>query len=51
MAIRECLTEVDLDNVTKKQLKALAEQKLQCQLSGDKKAFLDFEIDRQLAEM
>ncbi|KAK4506134.1 hypothetical protein PRZ48_004099 [Zasmidium cellare] len=51
MAIRECLTEVDLDNVTKKQLKALAEQKLQCQLNGDKKAFLDFEIDRQLAEM
>lgn len=51
MAIRECLTEVDMDSVTKKQLKALAEQKLQCQLTGEKKAFLDFEIDRQLSEM
>lgn len=50
-AIRECLHEVDLDNVTKKQLKALAEQKLQCQLSGDKKAFLDSQIDLELANM
>ena len=50
-AVGECLNEVDMDSVTKKQLKALAEQKLQCQLSGDKKSFLDFEIDRQLAMM
>lgn len=50
-AIRECLHEVDLDNVTKKQLKALAEQKLQCQLSGEKKAFLDAQIDYELANM
>ena len=50
-AIRECLNEVDLDNVTKKQLKALAEQKLQCQLSPDKRAFLDAQIDFELANM
>ncbi|CAK4032150.1 glycosyltransferase family 2 [Lecanosticta acicola] len=50
-AVSECLNEVDMDSVTKKQLKALAEQKLQCQLGGDKKSFLDFEIDRQLAMM
>ena len=51
LAIRECLGEVDLDNVTKKQLKALAEQKLQCQLSGEKRAFLDSQIDFELANM
>lgn len=50
-AVRDCLREVDLDTVTKKQLKALAEQKLQSQLDGPKKAWLDSEIDRQLAEM
>lgn len=50
-AIRECLSEVDLDNVTKKQLKALAEQKLQCQLVGEKRAFLDAQIDFELANM
>ena len=50
-AIRECLSEVDLDNVTKKQLKALTEQKLQCQLVGDKRAFLDSQIDFELANM
>jgi chitin synthase len=51
MAIRECLNEVDLDTVTKKQLKALTEQKLQCQLPGDKRAFLDSQIDFELANM
>lgn len=50
-AIRECLAEVDLDSVTKKQLKALTEQKLQCQLQGDKRAFLDAQIDLELANM
>ncbi|KAI5359037.1 Putative cytochrome b5-like heme/steroid binding domain, myosin head, motor domain, chitin synthase [Septoria linicola] len=49
MAVRECLSEVDMDSVTKKQLKALAEQKLQCQLVGDKRAFLDQQIDVELA--
>jgi len=51
LAIRECLGEVDLDNVTKKQLKALAEQKLQCQLPPEKRAFLDSQIDFELANM
>lgn len=51
MAIRECLGEVDLDNVTKKQLKALAEQKLQCQLVGERRQFLDGQIDFELASM
>ena len=50
-AIRECLAEVDLDTVTKKQLKALAEQKLQCQLTGDRRTFLDSQIDFELANM
>ena len=50
-AIRECLREVDLDNVTKKQLKALAEQRLQTQLVGERKAFLDERIDFELANM
>ena len=50
-AIRECLAEVDLDTVTKKQLKALAEQKLQCQLVGDRRTFLDSQIDFELANM
>ena len=50
-AIRECLGEVDLDNVTKKQVKALVEQKLQCQLQGAKRAFLDQQIDVELANM
>ena len=50
-AIRECLGEVDLDNVTKKQLKALAEQKLQCQLVGERRQFLDGQIDFELASM
>jgi chitin synthase len=51
LLLRECLAEVDLDTVTKKQLKALAEQKLQCQLAGDKRAFLDHQIDFELANM
>lgn len=50
-AIQQCLAEVDLDSVTKKQLKALTEQRLQCQLQGDKKAFLDSQIDHELANM
>lgn len=50
-AVAECLREVDLDTVTKKQLKALAEQKLSTQLDPVKRAFLDGEIDRQLADM
>jgi len=51
LAIRECLGEVDLDSVTKKGLKALAEGKLQVQLVGERRAFLDAQIDVELAEM
>ena len=50
-AIRDCLREVDMDSVTKKQLKALTEQRLQSQLSGEKRAFLDSQIDFELANM
>jgi chitin synthase len=51
MAVRECLQEVNLDDVTKKQLKALAEQRLQTQLQGERKQFLDQMIDVELAKM
>ena len=50
-AIRECLNEVDMDTVTKKQVKALVEQTLQCQLGAEKRAFLDAQIDLELANM
>ncbi|KAK0872410.1 hypothetical protein LTS02_001302 [Friedmanniomyces endolithicus] len=50
-AIRECLLEVDMDSVTKKQVKALVEQKMQCQLVGEKRAYLDAQIDVELANM
>ncbi|KAF1811637.1 chitin synthase [Eremomyces bilateralis CBS 781.70] len=50
-AVRECLREVDLDTVTKKQLKALAEQRLQTALVGEKKVYLDGVIDYELANM
>ncbi|KAL1957463.1 hypothetical protein VTO42DRAFT_6031 [Malbranchea cinnamomea] len=51
VAIRSCLAEVDLDTVTKKQVRALVEQRLQTTLTGDKKAFLDRQIDFELANM
>ncbi|KAF2817297.1 uncharacterized protein BDZ99DRAFT_431291 [Mytilinidion resinicola] len=50
-AIQACLMEVDMDNVTKKQLKALTEQRLQTQLSGERRTFLDQAIDHELANM
>ncbi|KAI9706981.1 MAG: hypothetical protein M1820_004569 [Bogoriella megaspora] len=50
-AVRECLKEVDLDTVTKKQLRALAEQRLQCQVQGERRAHLDGVIDWELANM
>lgn len=50
-AVRTCLTEVDLDNVTKKQVRALVEQRLQTELVGEKKTFLDRQIDTELANM
>ncbi|KAF2089355.1 glycosyltransferase family 2 protein [Saccharata proteae CBS 121410] len=50
-AVQACLREVDLDTVTKKQLKALAEQRLQCQLSGERRVVMDGVIDEELANM
>lgn len=50
-AIRNCLAEVNLDSVTKKQVRALVEQRLQIELIGEKKAFLDQQIDAELANM
>ncbi|KAJ9636722.1 hypothetical protein H2199_007716 [Coniosporium tulheliwenetii] len=50
-AIQACLREVDMDTVTKKQLKALAEQRLQTQLTGERRVFLDQAIDHELANM
>lgn len=50
-AVQNVLAEVDLDNVTKKQVRALVEQRLQTELSGEKRAFLDRQIDEELANM
>ena len=50
-AVRECLAEVNLDTVTKKQVRALVEQRLQTELNGEKRAYLDREIDECLADM
>ncbi len=50
-AIQSCLREVDLDNVTKKQVRALVEQRLQTELVGERRTFLDRGIDEQLANM
>ena len=51
-AIRSVLAEVDLDKVTKKQVRALVEQRLQCEVpAGDRRAFLDRAIDGELANM
>jgi chitin synthase len=47
--VQACLREADLDRVTKKQLVALAEQRLQTQLSGERKVFLSQVIDLELA--
>jgi chitin synthase len=50
-AIREVLSEVDLDNVTKKQVRALVEQRLQTECVGERRTFLDRWIDSELANM
>ncbi|KAH8725594.1 chitin synthase-domain-containing protein [Phaeosphaeriaceae sp. PMI808] len=49
--VQQCLKEADLDRITKKQLVALAEQRLQVQLTGERKIFLSHTIDEQLANM
>lgn len=50
-AIQGCLREVDLDHVTKKQVRALVEQRLQTELVGERRTFLDRMIDTELANM
>ncbi len=51
-AIKMVLAEVDLDSVTKKQVRALVEQRLQCEVPvGERRAFLDRAIDDTLASM
>jgi len=50
-AIQGCLREVDLDSVTKKQVRALVEQRLQTELVGERRAFMDRMIDQELASM
>ena len=51
-AIRAVLAEVDLDKVTKKQVRALVEQRLQCEVpAGERRTFLDRAIDGELANM
>ena len=50
-AIQTCLREVDLDSVTKKQVRALVEQRLQTELVGERRTFLDRMIDTELANM
>lgn len=51
-AIRVVLAEVDLDSVTKKQVRALVEQRLQSEVpAGDRRTFMDRMIDETLANM
>lgn len=50
-AIQGVLAEVDLDTVTKKQVRALVEQRLQTELAGERRAFMDRQIDFELANM
>lgn len=50
-AIRACLADVDLDTVTKKQVRALVEQRLQGEVVGERRTFLDRAIDAELANM
>lgn len=55
VAITECiqavLREVDLDTITKKQVRALVEQRLQTELVGERRTFMDRQIDNELASM
>ncbi|KAL2147762.1 hypothetical protein VTI28DRAFT_5534 [Corynascus sepedonium] len=50
-AIQSVLSEVDLDTVTKKQVRALVEQRLQTELTGERRTFMDRQIDNELANM
>lgn len=50
-SIQSVLGEVDLDTVTKKQVRALVEQRLQTELVGERRTFMDRQIDRELENM
>ncbi|KAF4975950.1 hypothetical protein FZEAL_7330 [Fusarium zealandicum] len=50
-SIRSVLVEVDLDTVTKKQVRALVEQRLQTELVGERRTFMDRQIDHELENM
>lgn len=50
-AIQGCLREVDLDTITKKQIRALVEQRLQVELTGERRTFMDRQIDGELSLM
>ncbi|KAI5466584.1 chitin synthase-domain-containing protein [Mariannaea sp. PMI_226] len=50
-AIRSVLMDVDLDTVTKKQVRALVEQRLQTELVGERRTFMDRQIDHELENM
>jgi chitin synthase len=50
-AVRDCLAEVDIERFTKKQLVALVELKLQCQVTGDRKKALERWIDVELERL
>ena len=50
-SIQSVLREVDLDTVTKKQVRALVEQRLQTELVGERRTFLDRHIDSELATL
>ena len=50
-AIQAVLADVDLDTVTKKQVRALVEQRLQTELAGERRTFMDRQIDNELANM
>lgn len=49
--IRHVLREVDLETITKKQVRALVEQRLQTECQGERRLFLDRMIDAELANM
>jgi chitin synthase len=49
--VQACLREADLDRITKKQLVALAEQRLQTSLTGERRIYLNQVIDLELANM
>ncbi|RTE81575.1 hypothetical protein BHE90_003899 [Fusarium euwallaceae] len=50
-SIKWTLREADLDTITKRQVRAIVERRLDTELSGDQLVFFGRELDRQLGEM